>query len=79
MYSGDADRPVISRLSSVTATVSSVVVGDCRWRRAPRWRPTCWPAFGTEQLAGCQSFFCALSANLRAAPLIAPLALPTAF
>ena len=32
-----------------------------------------------SNLAGCQSFFCALSAILRAASLIAPLALPTAF
>ena len=37
------------------------------------------PYMALSNRAGCQSFFCALSAILRAASLIAPLALPTAF
>jgi hypothetical protein len=39
----------------------------------------CRPYMALSNLAGCQSFFCALSAILRATSLIAPLALPTAF
>jgi hypothetical protein len=85
MKGGSAERAVYYAVCpSVPAAVSSAVrralslarTACCSYDEGRR----CWADLWQKaSIAGYQSFLCALSANLSATSLIAPLALPTAF